>query len=61
MDNKKVKFLINFKKIFIVYTAGFVISYSLPNKYFFSVMNYYHNRINQRLEIIEKDDYFKIY
>lgn len=58
MDKKP--FIINFKKLFLMYTTGFLIAYTLPEKQFFTLMNSYHISVNQKLEIIDKEEHYKI-
>jgi hypothetical protein len=56
----KKEFIFNIKKILLMYFTGFSIAYALPNKYFFAIMNFYHKQLNDKLLVIDKDDYYSI-
>ena len=43
-----------------MYSVGFSVAFFLPKQKFFQIMNYYHMRVNDNLEVIDKGAYFKI-
>lgn len=52
---------INFKKVVIVFSVGFISAYLMPQKYFIKIMSYYHTKINDSLMVRETDNYYKLY
>lgn len=58
--NKKKVLQVNLKRIFLVYSIGFATALFMPKKYFMFIMGKHYERINNNLEVIEKNDYYKV-
>ena len=55
-----MKKTINIKKIVTMYLVGFISAQFLPGKYYLSIMNWYHKRIMDNLEVEERSDFYKL-
>ncbi len=56
----KRKLEINVKKIMMIYLIGLTSSIFMPDKYYFSIMNKLHKKINDSIEVEDKVDFYKI-
>lgn len=56
--NKRLE--INVKKIMFMYFVGFSAAIFLPNRYYVNLMNNYHNKILESLEIEDREHFLKI-
>jgi hypothetical protein len=56
--NKRLE--INVKKIMLMYFVGFTSAMLLPNKYYVNLVNIYHNKILESIEIEDRENFIKI-
>jgi hypothetical protein len=51
---------VSMKKIILAYSVGFLSAYLLPNKYFFNIMNFQHEIINESIVVRDREKYIRI-
>jgi hypothetical protein len=56
----KKRLQINLKKVMTMYFLGFMGAQFLPSSYYISIMNLYHKRIMDNLEVEERNDFYKL-
>jgi hypothetical protein len=48
------------KKVFLMYSVGFVSAFVLPKRYFFDIMRREHEMINDNIVVRERERYIRI-
>lgn len=51
--------MVSFKKPLISYSAGFILTMLIPQKYFIGVISKFYDSINQNIIVLETKDYYK--
>ena len=54
------RLIIDYKKIIMVYSLGFISAFLIPEKHFFGMMNILHKKINEDLIVLDKEEYYKL-